>query len=110
MKKTRYSKILLSVAFFMVVLLISGQAFAQVTGRDVVNEALKYEGNRVVMDSAEGVQYIYGKLGIQLPGTLDALSRQGTLVKKGADVTTRRHCIFWNKLQQLNRCRDLCGE
>ena len=83
MKKARYRKILLSVVFFMVVLLVSGQAFAQVTGRDVVNEALKYEGNRVVMNSAEGVQYIYGKLGIQLPGTLDALSRQGTLIKKG---------------------------
>jgi cell wall-associated NlpC family hydrolase len=62
---------------------ISGQAFAQVTGRDVVNEALKYEGNRVVMDSAVGVQYIYNKVGIRLPGTLDTLSRQGTLVRKG---------------------------
>ncbi len=83
MRKMRYSKILLSVALFMVVLLISGQAFAQVTGRDVVNEALKYEGNRVVMNSAEGVQYIYRNLGIRLPGTLDALSREGTLIKKG---------------------------
>ena len=83
MKKAHYSKILLSVALFMVVLLISGQAYAQVTGRDVVDEALKYEGNRVVMDSAEGVQYIYGQLGIRLPGTLDALSRQGTLIRKG---------------------------
>jgi cell wall-associated NlpC family hydrolase len=87
MKKTRNSKILLSVALlFTIVLLISGQAFAQVTGRDVVNEALKYEGNQVVMDSAEGVQYIYGRVGINLPGTLDALSRQGTLVKKGATL------------------------
>lgn len=86
MKKARYRKILLSIVIFMVVLLIGGQAFAQVTGRDVVNEALKYEGNRVVMNSAEGVQYIYGKLGIQLPGTLDALSRQGTLIKKGASL------------------------
>jgi cell wall-associated NlpC family hydrolase len=82
--KTRYSKILLSVALlFLVVLLLSGQAFAQVTGRDIVNEAKKYEGNRVVMDSAEGVQFVYGKLGIRLPGTLGALSREGTLIKKG---------------------------
>jgi cell wall-associated NlpC family hydrolase len=82
--KTRYSKILLSVALLlMVVLLISGQAFAQVTGRDIVNEAKKYEGNPVVMDSAEGVQFIYGKLGIRLPGTLGALSREGALISKG---------------------------
>lgn len=85
--QTRYGKILLSVTILMVVLLfLGGQAFAQVTGRDVVNEALKYEGSRVVMDSAEGVQYIYRKVGIQLPGTLDALSRQGTLVRKGATL------------------------
>ena len=83
MKKTRYSKILLSDALlFISVLMISGQALA-VTGRDIVNEASKYEGNRVVMDSAEGVQYIYGKLGIRLPGTLGALNREGTLVSKG---------------------------
>jgi cell wall-associated NlpC family hydrolase len=94
MKKARNRKILLSVVFFMVVLLISGQAFAQVTGRDVVNEALKYEGNRVVMNSAEGVQYIYGKLGIRLPGTLDALSRQGTLIKKG-ETLYRGDIVFF---------------
>lgn len=80
----KYSKILLSVAIaFMVMVSVGGQAFAQVTGSNVVNEALKYEGNRVVMGSAQSVQYIYGRLGIQLPGTLDALSRQGDLIKKG---------------------------
>jgi cell wall-associated NlpC family hydrolase len=84
MKMKRYSKIPLTVAvLFMFLVLISGQAFAQVTGRDVVNEALKYEGNSVVMDSAAGVQYIYNKVGIRLPGTLSELSRQGTLVRKG---------------------------
>ena len=84
MKMKRHSKILLTVAvLLMLVVSLSGQAFAQVVGGDVVNEALKHEGNRVVMDSAAGVQYIYNKVGIQLPGTLDALSRQGTLVKKG---------------------------
>lgn len=87
MKITRSSKILLTVAvLFMLLLSISGQAFAQVTGRDVVNEALKYEGNRVVMDSAAGVQYIYNTLGIRLPGTLDTLRREGTLVKKGEQL------------------------
>ncbi len=84
MKKTRHSKILLSIALlFIFVLFIGGQAFAQVTGRDIVNEAVKYEGNRVVMDSAEGVQYIYRQLGIRLPGTLNALSKEGTLISKG---------------------------
>ncbi len=84
MKKTLCSKTLLSVLIlFMVVLFINGQAFAQVTGKDVVNEVLKYEGQRVVYDSAASIQYLYSKVGIKLPGTLDALSRQGTLVKKG---------------------------
>ena len=84
MKMTRHSKILLTVAvLFMLVVSISGQAFAQTAGRDVVNEALPYEGNRVVMNSAAGVQYIYNKVGIPLPGTLDTLRRQGTLVRKG---------------------------
>jgi cell wall-associated NlpC family hydrolase len=84
MKTTNSRKILLTVAVLFIFLLsIGGQAFAQATGRDVVNEALKYEGNRVVMDSATGVQWLYNEVGVQLPGTLDALSRQGTLVKKG---------------------------
>src|SRR5690554_5483066 len=83
MAQARYGKILLSTLLFLVVLLFGGQALAQVTGSDVVKEALKYEGNRTIMDSAKNVQYIYGNLGIQLPGTLDALSKQGTLVKKG---------------------------
>ena len=84
MGMVRQRKILLSAALLlMLVLFTGGQAFAQVTGRDVANEALKYEGSRVVMESAQSVQYIYRKLGIQLPGTLDALSRQGTLVRKG---------------------------
>ena len=84
MKTTKSRKILQTVAvLFMFLLSISGQAFAQVTGSDVVNEALKYEKNQVVMDSAAGVQYIYNKVGIQLPGTLDALNRQGTLVREG---------------------------
>lgn len=85
MEKIRHRKILLSLALivFVGVLLAGGQVFAQsVTGRDIVNEAMKYEGNRVVMDSAEGVQYIYGKRGIKLPGTLGSLSREGTLVRK----------------------------
>ncbi len=84
MKMKQYHKNLLTVAvLFMLLAVISGQAFAQVTGRDIANEALKYEGNRVVMDSAAGIQYIYKKAGISLPGTLDALSRVGTPVKKG---------------------------
>ncbi len=84
MKMKRYSKIPLTVAvLFMFLVSVSGQAFAQVTGRDVVNEALKYEGNRVVMNSAAGVRYIYNEVGIRLPGTLSELSRQGTLVRKG---------------------------
>lgn len=81
--KTRYSKIFLSAVIFLILTMIGGQAFAQVTGSDVVREALRYEGSRVVMDSAESVQYIYRKVGIRLPGTLDALSRQGTLIRKG---------------------------
>lgn len=87
MQKTRSGKILLSVVIlFTVLLLISGQALAQVTGRDVVNEAIKYEGNRVVMNSAQGVQYIYGKLGIRLSGTLRALSQEGTLISRGQQL------------------------
>jgi cell wall-associated NlpC family hydrolase len=83
----RRHRILLSAALLVALVLCSGgQAFAQVTGRDVVREALKYEGQKVVMDSAQSVQYIYRKLGIQLPGTLDALSRQGTLIRKGATL------------------------
>lgn len=84
MAKIRCRKILLLVLLsFMVVLFFSGQAFAQVTGRDVVNEVLKYEGQRVVYDSARSIQYLYQKVGIRLPGTLETLSRQGTLVRKG---------------------------
>lgn len=84
MKMKRYSKILLTVAvLFMFLLSFTGQVFAQVTGRDLVNDVLQYEGRRVVYDSAESIQHLYGKFGIKLPGTLDALSREGTLVRNG---------------------------
>lgn len=84
MKMTRSSKILLTVAvLFMFMFSISGQAFAQATGRDVVNEALKHEGNPVFKNSAAYVQDVYGKAGIKLPSTLNELRRQGTLVNKG---------------------------
>ena len=84
MAKTRFRKVsLLVVLSLMVVFFFSGQAFAQVTGRDVVNEVLIYEGQRVVYDSARSIQYLYQKVGIRLPGTLEALSRQGTLVRRG---------------------------
>ncbi|MCR3921346.1 MAG: hypothetical protein NUK65_02375, partial [Firmicutes bacterium] len=69
--KTRYSRNLLTVALVLTVvsLLLSGQAFAQVTGRDIASDTLQYEGHRVVYDSAASVQYTYKKFGIQLHGT-----------------------------------------
>lgn len=97
MKITRYRRILLTVAvLFLFVVSISGQAFAQVTGRDVVNEALKHEGNRVFASSAAYVQHVYAKVGIQLPGTLDALRQQGTLVRKG-DPLQLGDIVFFGK-------------
>jgi cell wall-associated NlpC family hydrolase len=84
MKKNRYSIILLSIAVLFGLLLYSGTASAHIilTGEDIVNEAIKYEGNRVVMDSAKGVQWIYDKVGIQLPGTLNGLKQEGRPVEK----------------------------
>jgi len=87
MKMIRSSKILRTVVvLFMFILLISGQAFAQVTGRDVVNEALKYESRPVFTNSATFVQHVYGRVGIRLPNTLDELRRQTTLVRKGEQL------------------------
>ena len=85
MKKNRHSIILLSIVIISGLLLTSGDASANIiiTGEDIVNEAVKYEGNRVVMDSARGVQWIYEKVGIQLPGKLDELNQTGTPVNNG---------------------------
>ena len=83
MKMKLHSKIFLTITvLFMLVFSVSGQAFAQVTGRDIANEASKYEGRPAFRNSTTAVQDIYSRVGIQLPNTLDSLSRQGALVRR----------------------------
>lgn len=102
MKKIRSSKFLVSLSILLIVMLyISGQAFAQVSGSDIVNDVLKYEGHRVVYDSAKSVQYQYGKFGIKLPGTLQALSREGTPVKKGESLQLGDVLLFGTSSTRL---------
>lgn len=92
MKINRSNKILVSLLFVLVfytgVLFVNGQSSAHIsiTGEDIVNEAFKYEGNRVFMDSDKGVQWIYEQVGIQVPGTLEELNQAGTPVNEGEQL------------------------
>ena len=80
--KIHKGKFFTAVLVFLIVLCLAGQAFA-VTGKDIAAEALKDNGKRAVYHSAKSIQYLYGKFGIKLPGTLTALSKEGTPVTKG---------------------------
>ena len=97
--KIHKGKFFTAVLVFLIVLCLAGQAFA-VTGKDIAAEALKDNGKRAVYHSAKSIQYLYGKFGIKLPGTLTALSKEGTPVTKG-ELQPVTSC-FWDKLHKTD--------
>lgn len=110
MKTTRSGRTLLAlVVLFMFMLSISGQAVAQVTGRDVVTEALRHEGNPLFTNSATYIQHVYGRVGIPLPNTLDALRQQGTPVRSGDQLQPGDIVFFGRSFTDLTAAGIFVG-
>lgn len=95
--------LLLALVFCVGLLPVGGQSSSQINiaGEDIVNEAIKYEGNRVVMDSDKGVQWIYEQVGIHIPGTLDELSQAGKPVEVGEQLQLGDIVFFGTISQEI---------